>query len=111
MVFIGVVVTVDVIILGVLVAYEGGRTEATLFVNKEDPSDESGVSREGDEGDFRDSVGVWHWVWSKLHNQGWHPATICFGGARFQTRLLPWRINLQMYMYDEAMLRVRSLVT
>ena len=46
MIIIAVIVSVDVIILGVLAIYEGGRTEATLFVNKENPSDEMGVSGE-----------------------------------------------------------------
>ena len=44
MIFIAVIVFVDVGLLGILAIYEGGRTEATLFVNKENPSDETGVS-------------------------------------------------------------------
>ena len=47
MIFIGIIVAVDFIILGVLVAYEGGCMEATLVVNKENPSDETGVSYKG----------------------------------------------------------------
>ena len=41
-----VIVAVDFVLLGVLAAYEGGRIEATLVVNKENPSDETGVSNE-----------------------------------------------------------------
>ena len=44
MVIIGVIVSVDFVLLGVLPVYRGGRTEATLVVNKENPSDETGVS-------------------------------------------------------------------
>ena len=49
MIFIGVIVSVDFILLGVLAAYGGGRTAATLVVNKENPSDETGVSYKSEE--------------------------------------------------------------
>ena len=37
----------DFVILGVLAAYKGGCTEATLVVNKENPLNETGVSYKG----------------------------------------------------------------
>ena len=44
MIIIGVIVAVDFILLIMFAIYEGVLTEATLVVNKENPSDETGVS-------------------------------------------------------------------
>ena len=67
MIFIGVIVSVDLVLLvGVLTVYEGGRTNATLVINKENPSDEIGVSYESKkqpaqlpEAGMRVWLGVW----------------------------------------------------
>ena len=66
MIFIGVIVFVDFILLGVLAVYGGGRTMATLVVNRENPSEETGVSYERrmeTEHFPRKEMGAWLGAW------------------------------------------------
>lgn len=43
-IFVLVVVSIDVLLIGVLTAFEGARIQATLIQGKEHPSDQTGVS-------------------------------------------------------------------
>lgn len=43
-IFVIVALLIDVILLGILTAFRGGRTQASLVRNYENPSDETGVS-------------------------------------------------------------------